>query len=65
MLIIGQSRASLNFPIITRQLNQTIATDDSLKNFTINSVTYDQDNLYVDFTVQTRLGEVLADQLAL
>lgn len=59
-LLVGQTQAALNFPVITRQLNANFATDDSLKNFTVTAIRYDQDNLYVDFTVTSRLGEVMS-----
>lgn len=59
-LLIGSSQASLNFPVIIRQLNDTFQTDDSLKNFTVTAIRFEQDNLYVDFTVMSRLGEVMS-----
>lgn len=58
-MIIGSNKATLNFPVITRQLQQTFATDDTLLNFTILSVTYRDDNMFIDFTVENRLGETI------
>lgn len=59
-VVIGATRASMNYPLINRQMSATFATDDSLKNFTINSTSIDQDNLTVNFTVYSRLGETMA-----
>lgn len=58
-LIVGQSRALFNFPIIIRQKTQTFANDDTLKNLKITNLKIDQDNLSTDFSVETRLGEVI------
>lgn len=56
---IGGSRSALNFPIIVRQLTEAFSTDDTLKNFKVNQIKIDQDNLSCDFDVMTRLDEVL------
>lgn len=61
-LVAGTNRALLNFPAIVRQLGQTFGNDDSLKNFAVNNLSIDQDNLACDYVVQTRLDEVKADQ---
>lgn len=58
-LIVGQSKSLFNYPIVERQLQETFKNDDSLKNFTLTSFRFDQDNVFVEFTVETRLGEVL------
>lgn len=58
-LVIGQNRALFNFPVIVRQKTQVFAGDDTLKNLKINKFTIEQDNLVTDFTVETRLGEVI------
>jgi hypothetical protein len=56
-VIIGGTRAGMNFPLISRQMAETFSNDDSLKNFAISSISIDEDNLYVNFTISTRLGE--------
>lgn len=58
-LIIGQSKSVLNFPIVERQLQETFRNDDTLKNFTMTDFKFDQDNVLVQFTIETRLNEVL------
>jgi hypothetical protein len=62
-VIAGTNRASLNFPIINRQMNTTFATDDSLKNFTINTIGIEGVGLFIDFTVSTRLNEVRTEKV--
>lgn len=57
-LIVGQSRNLFNFPVIERQMKETFKNDDTLKNFTLTGYRFDQDNVFIEFTVQTRLGEV-------
>lgn len=58
-VIIGGNRAAMNFPIVIRQLKQTFATDDTLQNFTVKNLEFDQDNVLATFEVYTRLGEVI------
>lgn len=62
---IGSSRAALNFPIIIRQLTETFNSDDTLKNFKVNSIKQEQDNLLIEFEVKTRLNEVQAGEVLL
>lgn len=61
-IAIGGNRATLNFPILNRQLTATFATDDTLKNFIIKNIEFKQDQLLIDYTVQTRLDEVINQQ---
>jgi hypothetical protein len=60
-VVAGSNRALFNFPIIIRQMSQTFANDDTLKNFKINNLSRDQDNMVMDYVVQTRLDEVVSD----
>lgn len=64
-LVVGSNRALFNFPVIIRQMSQTFAGDDTLKNFKINNLSRDEDNMIMDWTVQTRLDEVISDTTAL
>jgi hypothetical protein len=54
---IGGNRAALNFPVIQRQWSETFGTDDTLKNFSISNLSIEEDQLTLDFSVETRLGE--------
>lgn len=56
-VVIGGNRALLNFPVIIRQMTQTFATDDSLKNFMVKNLAFEQDNLLISYEVETRLNE--------
>lgn len=58
---VGGNRASLNFPIIVRQLSEVFNSDDSLKNFQIKTLDIKEDNLSIDYQVLTRLNEVITN----
>lgn len=58
-LIIGNTRSSLTYPTIFRQLAETFANDDTFKSFAIRNVTSMDDAVFVEFTVETRAGEFL------
>lgn len=58
-VVVGGTRASLNFPVISRQLTETFASDDTFKNFTITQIGVINDTLSIAFTVQTRLNETV------
>lgn len=60
-LVVGGNRAMLNFPVVIRQLTQNFATDDTFKNFKVTNMAIDQDNVNIDYQVQTRLDEVVED----
>lgn len=64
-VIIGGNRATLNFPIFQRQQNAVFATDDTLKKFTIKSLSFNEDQLLLDFEVSTRLDEVVSSNTIL
>lgn len=64
-LVAGTNRSLFNFPVIVRQMSQTFANDDTLKNFKINNLSRDQDNMNMSFTIMTRLNEVIAENTSL
>lgn len=64
-IVAGSNRALFNFPVIIRQMSQTFANDDTLKNFTINNLSRDEDNMIMDWAVATRLDEVISDKNSL
>lgn len=61
-IIVGSNRATLNFPIITRQLTETFSTDDSLKDFAVKNISLAEDTLSLTCEVQSRLNEVFSFQ---
>lgn len=62
---VGANRALLNFPIIIRQMTQTFASDDTLKNFTVKAMSYEEDNLLITYEVEDRLDEIYSGQTTL
>lgn len=60
-LVVGGNRALMNFPVIIRQLTEVFESDDTFKQFTVNSLSIEQDNLFSDFKVFTRLNEIIQD----
>lgn len=64
-LVVGSNRAMFNFPVIIRQMNETFAGDDTLKNFNINGISADQDNLKIEYSVHSRLDEVFTGETTL
>jgi hypothetical protein len=64
-VVVGGSRASLNFPIIQRQMAAAFATDDTLKNFTVLNLSVNQDQLFLEYQVQTRLNEIIESDVSL
>lgn len=65
IVAVGSTRSALNFPIINRQLTETFANDDTLKQFKVLNVYIEQDNLFVEFSVKTRLDEVESYKISL
>ena len=61
-VVVGGNRALFNFPIIINQLRQIFSTDDTLKNFNVTNMSYDQDIFKVFFDVETRLDEVFQQE---
>ena len=64
-VVIGSNRATLNFPIIARQLGEVFSSDDSLKNFSLKELKVEEDNLLIDYEVQTRLNETFDGQVSI
>lgn len=64
-IIIGGTRAALNFPIIDRQMQETFGTDDSLKDFQITNIAVDGVALNLEFEVSTRLNETTTGDIAI
>lgn len=57
-VVVGGNRSLLNFPVITRQFSEVFATDDTLKDFKIEELSFENDNLIMSFRISTRLDEV-------
>ncbi|MBV7533762.1 hypothetical protein [Chitinophaga sp. sic0106] len=58
-VIIGGNRASLNFPVISRQMTATFQSDDTLQDFSIKEIKVVNDTLQINYQVSTRLNETI------
>jgi hypothetical protein len=61
--MLGSNINSIQYPSIFRQQANVFAKDDTFKSFSIISINRDQDNIFIEFSVQTRIGEVLTENL--
>lgn len=57
-LVVGSNINSISYPVLFRQLSALFKADDTIKSFTINNINRDQDAVYLDFNVQSRLNDV-------
>lgn len=64
-VIVGANRATLNFPVISRQMKETFATDDSFKNFILTDISVKEDNVLINYQIQTRLNETYDGQIVI
>lgn len=62
-IVVGANRATLNFPIIQRQMKETFESDDSLKNFVLTEISTSEDSLQISYEVQSRLSETYDGQV--
>lgn len=63
--IIGQSSAGISYPIIFRDLATNFATDDSFKSFQIIDIRRQNDAIYLDFSVETKGGDIISNSIAI
>lgn len=57
-LVVGSNISSLNYPILFRQLTQVFKSDDTIKSFSILSISRIQDATFINFSVESQLGTV-------
>lgn len=57
-LVVGSTLGAVSFPSLFRQLYNTFATDDSLKNFILRDVSIQGDSVRLDYEITTRVGEI-------
>ncbi len=57
-LIVGTNVNSISYPVLFRQLTSLFKTDDTIKSFVIEKINRVSDSLSIDFTVESRLGDV-------
>jgi len=63
--MLGTNRNSISYPILFRQYYNTFSKDDTLKSLRISNIEFDEDSAIIDFTVETRLGELIETQTSL
>lgn len=56
---VGGNVASLGFGSITRQLQKNFSSDDSLIDFTVTNVKLKEDSLFLEYSVSSRLDEMI------
>lgn len=57
--LIGSSLIGISYPTIFRQLSNSFSKDDTFKSFSVINIRQNQDALFVDFSIETRAGDVL------
>lgn len=57
-LIVGSNVNSLSYPILFRQLITLFKRDDTIKTFTLVSINRKQDGVFMEFEVESRLGDL-------
>lgn len=62
-LVVGSNLGGIAFPSLFRQMNNTFSTDDTISNFSITDITQQQTSLALDYSVESKLGEVESDRL--
>lgn len=58
-LVVGSNRASIAYPVLMRQFYNTFRKDDTLKTLTITKIDTFDDRIEIEFSVKTRLDEVV------
>lgn len=63
--ILGGNVAGIAYPAIFRDLAANFATDDTFKSIAVTDIRREQDAVFLDFTVETRTGDVFSDSAQL
>lgn len=64
-LVVGSNYASFTYSALFRQMFSTFQKDDTLKNFKLTKVEPRQDALFLEFEVETRMGEFLVQSITI
>lgn len=64
-LTVGGNRGGISFPILIRQYYETFQRDDTLKSFAIRELDIDQDALFIEFEVTSRIDEVFTHKVSI
>lgn len=63
--VLGGNIAGISYPAIFRDLAANFATDDSFKSIVVTDIRRQQDAVYLDFTVETRVNGTFSDSVKL
>lgn len=58
----GTNQNSISYPVLFRQYYDTFRKDDTLKALTVTKISRIEDALFIDLSVETRLGEIYETQ---
>lgn len=64
-LAVGSNYASFAYPTLFRQLYDTFRSDDTLKSFKVLKLETQQDAIFLEFEVETRMGEFLVQSITI
>lgn len=61
--VVGSNVKSFALNSIIRQMVETFSTDDSMVNFKVETAFVDGDNVFLEFTVQNRLDDIISNKI--
>lgn len=64
-LFVGNNIGAIGFPILFRQLANTIAKEDTISSFSILDIERDKDAFFFYFAIQTKFGEVYNEKFGI
>ena len=64
-IVSGSNRNQIAYPILMRQYYNTFRKDDTLKSLTITNIQLLTDSLVVEFSIETRLSEVVETNVSI
>ncbi len=56
--MVGSNINSISYPILFRQLSALFKADDTIKSFTINKIDRTGDGVFIEYSIQSRLGDL-------
>lgn len=63
--LVGQSYAAFSYPLLFKAMVDVFATDDTFTNFRVESIRVVQDNIAMDLSIETLLGQMVKGELSL
>lgn len=56
-LVVGSNINLVAYPVIFRQMADTFSFDDSIKSFAVKDIRREQDAIFIEFEVESRIGD--------